>query len=90
MNDPAQDRLREAGWQRKLSEAEEAELRAWLEAHPNDREDWEAEGALSQLLDRLPEAPPVSSNFTALVLQTIEREAPASSRARSRAWSWLS
>jgi hypothetical protein len=35
---------------------------------------------LNQLLEKLPEAPAVASNFTALVLQAVERDAAARNR----------
>ena len=74
--------LRESGWRRKLTEAEQAELRAHLAAHPDARADWEMESALNAALTQLPEAS-VPSNFTARVLEAVEREA-----VRPRAWSW--
>ena len=88
MNDPI-PKLIEARWQRQLTPAEEAELRAWLAAHPEARADWEADAALSRALDRLPDAP-VSSNFTARVLQAVERENAATQRAPQsrKSWSW--
>lgn len=78
-NDPIYNRLRELSWRRKLTGAEEAELRAWLEAHPETRADWEAEAGLADALGRLPDVP-VPSNFTALVLQAVKREAKTPSR----------
>lgn len=77
MNDPAYNRLRELNWKRRLTEAEAAELRNYLTEHPEAKEEWESETELNQLLEQLPEAPPVASNFTALVLQAVEREAAA-------------
>ena len=74
--------LRESGWRRKLTEAEQAELHAYLAAHPDARADWEMESALNTALTRLPDAN-VPSNFTARVLQAVEHE-----EARPRAWSW--
>jgi anti-sigma factor RsiW len=74
--------LRETGWRRKLTETEQAELRAYLAAHPAARADWERESALNAALARLPDAP-VPSNFTARVLQAAERE-----ESRPRRWSW--
>jgi negative regulator of sigma E activity len=74
--------LRESSWRRKLAEAEQAELRTWLAANPDERADWEMESALNAALAQLPEAS-VPSNFTARVLQAIERE-----EARPRAWNW--
>ncbi len=72
-NDPTYTRLRELSWRRKLTEAEEAEMRVWLEAHPDARAEWEAEAGLNAALSRLPEAP-VASNFTARVLRAVEHE----------------
>jgi anti-sigma factor RsiW len=86
--DPRFERLRELSWRRRLTEAEAAELRAWLAEHPEAQADWEAEAGLNEALNRLPDAP-VASNFTARVLQAIEREGAAEavrSRQRWRRW----
>ena len=83
-NDPIYNRLRELKWRRELAGVEEAELRAWLQAHPEARTDWEAEAGLAAALDCLPDAP-VPSNFTARVLQAVEREAAVEPR-RSLGW----
>jgi len=72
-SDPRYNHLREQSWRRKLTIAEEAELRVWLSNHPDAQPDSEAEAALTEMLGNLPEAP-VPSNFTARVLQAIERE----------------
>ena len=93
MNGPFNN-LRETSWQRKLTPAEEVELRNWLAAHPEVREDWETDAALSRALARLPEAR-VSSNFTARVLQAVELENAAAARAAAESkrkrfwWSFL-
>jgi hypothetical protein len=93
MNDPLYDKLREAGWRRKLTAAEVAELRAWLAAHPERQSDWEAETALTDALARL-SATPVSSNFTARVLARVEAiewdKAGPGRRAPVWAWRWRS
>jgi anti-sigma factor RsiW len=81
-NDAFLSKLRELSWRRKLTETEQAELRAWLAANPGARADWELESALNAALNRLPGAP-VPSNFTARVLQAVERE-----EARPRGWNW--
>ena len=47
--------------------------RAHLAAHPEAQADWEAEAGLNDALGRLPDVA-VSSNFTARVLQAVERE----------------
>jgi hypothetical protein len=64
--------LREASWRHKLAPAEEASLQRHLAANPNAQADWEMDVALTQALTQLPE-PPLSSNFTAQVLQAVAR-----------------
>ena len=87
--------LRELSWKRKLSPAEEAQLRTWLEAHPEVRADWEVEAGLSDALERLKE-PEVPGNFTARVLAAVEADAARQEwtegwRQRWRLWNlrWL-
>ena len=80
MNDSAYHRLREEHWRRKLTDAEETELRAYLTARPEAREDWEGDADLNLLLEQLPQAPLVASNFTSLVLQAVERDAATGAR----------
>ena len=86
-HDPAYNQLRELNWRRKLTAAEEAELRACLAANPEALEEWKTDAALGEVLDRLPEAP-MPSNFTARVLQTVERETAERARAPRWSWSW--
>lgn len=86
-NDPAYQRLREIGWRRKLTEVEQAELRAWFAAHPEAAAEQEGESALNDALVRLPDAS-VPSNFTARVLQAIEREEKQATPC-SRDWAWV-
>lgn len=74
MNEAEYRELMEAGWRRRLTPAEQAQLQAWLVEHPEHRAASEDEAGLSHCLERLPNAP-VSSNFTALVLQAARREA---------------
>ncbi|MCX8091993.1 MAG: hypothetical protein N3I86_13840 [Verrucomicrobiae bacterium] len=76
---------REWLWRRTLSEAERARLRAWLEAHPEARDDFELERGLTEMLARLPDTP-APSNFSARVLQAVERETPARGAARWSEW----
>ena len=90
MNDSDDNELRETNWRRKLTPDEEALLQAHLAVHPEAQADWEEEVALSQHLHQLPDVP-LSSNFTALVLQAVEADAanparPASLVARWHAW----
>ena len=79
-DEPLQNSLRELAWRRKLTAAE----RAGLGAQPEVQADLEIESRLSEALARLPDAP-LPSNFTAYVLQAIERE---SVRPRATNWSW--
>jgi hypothetical protein len=67
MNDPLYSQLRQSNWRRPLVPGEEAELRAWLAAHPEMESDWETESGLSEALARLPDVE-VPSNFTAVVV----------------------
>lgn len=83
MNEADYHHLRETSWRRPLTLAEEARLQSHLAANPAAQADWEAEKALTQCLHDLPAAP-VSSNFTSLVLQVVDREAAAASR--NRGW----
>jgi hypothetical protein len=84
-DDPIYNRLRELSWRRQLTGPEQAELRAWLSAHPEAQDDWEAEAGLNAGLSRLPDAP-VPGNFTARVLQAVEQEAAAELRRRDGKW----
>lgn len=82
--DPNYERLREIGWRRPLTDAEQAELRECLAAHPQHPSDAEAEALLSQVLAKLPDAP-MPSNFTSRVLGAIEREGQAADSTAQRA-----
>jgi len=96
MNEQDYNQLRESGWRRRLTSAEQAELQEYLAAHPIAREEWHGEAALNDLLESLPAAPPVASNFTARVLQAAQLEATVIHRERTYGWwparifrSWL-
>ena len=71
-NDPELRQLSELAWRRRLTSQEKARLRSRFAAHPQARADWELETALTDGLNRMPLSP-VSSNFTALVLQAVQR-----------------
>jgi anti-sigma factor RsiW len=86
-SDPFDHPLREANWRRPLTQAEEAQLKAWLEAHPEARPDCEIEKQLGHALQQLPDAP-VPSNFTALVLQAVERESNRPNRIPVQGQTW--
>jgi anti-sigma factor RsiW len=91
MKDPAENQYRELSWHQQLTDAERAALQQFLAAHPEARADWEAESQLNSLLEKLPEARPVASNFTAQVMQAVERETAARTRERNAVgWRWLS
>src|SRR6267143_3309810 len=73
MNDSAFNQLLEAVIRRPLTAQEEARLRAHLAANPEARPAWDEENGLTRLLNELPDAP-LASNFTAQVMQAVERE----------------
>ena len=92
MNESEYQALVEASWRRSLTDDEEARLDAWLRVHPEAHNEWEAESALNRILEELPEAP-VASNFTARVLQAVERESATAARHESvldrlKHWFW--
>ncbi|MDB6021613.1 MAG: hypothetical protein JWQ04_1470 [Pedosphaera sp.] len=88
MNDQDYHQLRELSWRRPLTPAEEAALQTYLATNPPAREDWQIETELNQLLEKLPEGPPVSSNFTARVLQSAQLETAARERESTRTPAW--
>lgn len=78
-----QNRLSGALLRGRLTAQQEKEIEDYLAAHPAEREFWEEELCLNQLLRQMPDAP-VSSNFTALVLAQLRHE---SARATVQTWS---
>ena len=86
-SDPVYQRFREIAWRRRLTVAEQAELQAWLGAHPQFRAEAEREAALAAALARQPEIP-VSSNFTARVMQAIDLETQRQHRSAARMTIW--
>ncbi len=89
MKTPEYNNLRESSWRRPLTPAERAAVEQYLDEHPEARADWEVEAQLNRALEQLPDAAPVSSNFTARVLETVrlEEAAAACEPARGRfAW----
>lgn len=84
MNDDGYNELMETSWRRKLTLDEEAQLRGWLASHPDKQAEWEEEIALTQQLDRLPNAP-LASNFTAQVLGQLDLDLAREERQRSTA-----
>ncbi len=80
MNESDHNPLSEKSW-RKPPPTEAAELQAWLSKHSEAQADWETDLRLTEAINRLPDAP-VPSNFTARVLQAIERESAVGSQRR--------
>lgn len=72
---------------RPLSPAEQSELESLLSLDPEQRETWEQEAALTQLLVDLPEAP-LSAGFTSRVLDAADL-APSHSRPALPFLRWL-
>ena len=73
MNKPEYQQLRETSWRRRLNEKEQAALERYLAGEPLARREWEEETRLKRWLAELPPAP-VSSNFTARVLEAVRRK----------------
>jgi len=85
--DPLFERWREAGWQRRLTPAEQEQLAEWLAEHPEAQSEWADEANLNELLEALPNAP-LASNFTARVVEAAQREAAAGDWARVGSFSF--
>ena len=91
MNAPEYQALLEASWRRELTAAEAARLEAHWADHPEGRAEWLTEATLNRALRGLPNAP-LASNFTAQVLQAVERERtqPKGRPAPSQGWKhWI-
>lgn len=65
--------LRELAWRRELTEDEKSSLQAYLLIHPEVQQDWDQEILLNQALAAIPNSP-LSSNFTAQVLEAVYLE----------------
>jgi anti-sigma factor RsiW len=78
----------EAGLRRELGQDEIVELRAYLEAHPEQRREITTDLSLNRILRRLPDQP-VSSNFTDQVLQAVAKvQSHESTKTSAPRWSW--
>jgi anti-sigma factor RsiW len=73
MNELEFNQLLEADRQRRLTVAEEAQVRSYLAAHPEAQAVWDDELGLNRLLSQLPDAA-LASNFTAQILERVARE----------------
>ncbi len=89
MNELEYNRLQEISWRRKLTAEEEGRLQTLLLTSSEAQLEWEEDAALTHALDQLPNVP-ISSNFTAQVLQTLDLELAAEERQgrKSRDWRW--
>lgn len=87
MKDVRNDEFLRLSMKPVLSPDDEARLEAFLAAHPEARATWDEERALGRALQALPDAP-VSSNFTARVLQAVDLGAARDERSRTRG-DWL-
>jgi hypothetical protein len=87
MNQAKYSELHEIRWRRPLTPEETAQVQSWLAAHPEATAGWAEETALSGLLQQLPDVP-VASNFTARVMQEIERENTALEPVQWGRWWW--
>lgn len=81
------DQWREAGLRRKLSKSEVTELRAFLDLHPDATSEIEFDMALNQMLRQLPDRP-ISSNFTAQVLQAVTHARSQATILPAIGWTW--
>lgn len=82
--DPVYQKLREISWRRSLTAAEQAELQAWLVAHPDQQAEVEADLAINAALAEIADAP-IPSNFTARVMQAIDADQAQSNRSKPNA-----
>jgi anti-sigma factor RsiW len=73
MNEVRKEELMRLSLKHELTPEEESRLEACLAADPEARAHWEEDRGLSRALQSLPDVP-LSSNFTARVLQTLELE----------------
>jgi anti-sigma factor RsiW len=87
MNESEYNELRSASWRRKLNSAEEAQVQAYLMTHPEAQANWEEDLALTRHLQALPN-PPLSSNFTSLVLQAVDAETHPRPEGRTLMGAW--
>jgi anti-sigma factor RsiW len=86
MNNPVLDELIRLSLKRELTDGDRARIEAALAAHPELREQYEADAALGRALRSMSNAP-VSFNFTSRVLDQIDLDDRNLARAASRS-SW--
>jgi hypothetical protein len=88
MKDVRNDELIRLSMKPVLTPEDEARLEAYLATHPDARATWEEERALGRALQSLPDVP-VSSNFTARVLQAVDLENAREERSNRPKSGWL-
>lgn len=76
---------REAMWRGTLTPTQLAELEQWLQDHPEFQSEWAQERALARSLTALPQVP-LSSNFTARVLQAVDADMAATASVQLPFW----
>ena len=84
MNETSEDELMRLSLRASLTPEEESRRDSLLAAHPEARAAWEEDRALGRALQSLPDVP-LSSNFTARVLQAVDLDAAREARPR-RSW----
>ena len=90
MKQPGLEHLRDLNRRRPLTAAEAAQVADCLATEPDARAEWEAEAALNRALEILPAAAPVSSNFTARLMQEVAREESRRARqAEHQKFGWI-
>src|SRR5688500_18158282 len=85
MNESEFNELLELSWRRPLNSIEEARLQTYLSEHPEAQRLWDSEATLNHFLADMPAAP-LSSNFTARVLQALDLDLAQAARQRPRSW----
>jgi len=88
MNENQFEELLALRWKRRLNEAEQMQVDAWLASHPAERARWEAEVSASRAFHELPTTP-APSNFMARVWQQIDQEERRAAAVAARWPSWL-
>jgi hypothetical protein len=85
MNDVRNEELVRLSFRRELTPEEESRLEGYFAANPRARAQWEEERVLSRAVQSLPDVP-VSSNFTARVLQGLDLEEAREERREAKPW----
>lgn len=88
MNENQFEELLALRWKRRLNEAEQMQVDAWLASHPAERARWEAEVSASRAFHELPTTPALS-NFMARVWQQIDQEERRAAPGAARWPGWL-